>query len=185
MTTRALHARVAAAKGERGATVVEVRHLPVVGVMALRAVGAQAISVGIILRVAARAHVGRCPELHLLRMAVAAFATAMFSEQREIGECVIKRGWIQRHDVGSAAFVFGVAGVAARFFEAAVQSSVRTNILCDGLVAIHTHARLCGFVKGNVAITAICFELGMRRGDCPGQDQPRNTAVRRVGARRQ
>ena len=132
VAVRALHARVAAAEGKGCATVIEARHFPAVGVMALRAVGPQAIFVRILLRVATRAPMGHCAELYVLRMAIHARRAAVFAKQRKVSTCVIEGRWMQDDNRSAATFVFGVAGVAARFFEATVISRVFANVLCDG-----------------------------------------------------
>lgn len=84
--------------------------------------------------------------------------------QREIGQTMVEGVGIQMHDIGIAADVIRVAGLAGQLFniiDAAVKTALIVDVRRHLLMAIETQVFLRGLAEGLVAFAAGRFIFGM------------------------
>lgn len=107
--------------------------------MAGGTIRAEACFVCIVSRVAADALTGRVAVQHRGLVAIRAGRVQMAAYQEKIGQPVIKRCFVQFHNIGIATFMIGVAACAricTRCWGFSVKSCLRKNVAGDFLVAV-------------------------------------------------
>ena len=114
------------------------------------------------LPVAVDAAVRRAAELHFGQMTTVASRVLVAAVELKIRESVIERLPVELNDVGSPAFVIGMALLALRFrsiVTLSMQAASKLPVLGDVLVAGKAEARLRGFRESFMAVRAVVFEL--------------------------
>ena len=174
VTTRAGEAGVTAPEVVPGGMVIEAGVAPAPRFVALRAVGAEAPRVSIIVAVTGCALTRRLAIALAARVTTRARDTRMPAVEREIGRRVVERKRTQVHDVAVAPQVLGVAGAALDPFHvrnAAVPARVGTHIGGDVLVTRGAELRLALAVRAVVTLLAVLLDLRVRGSDLARHQQ--------------
>lgn len=100
----------------------------------------------IILDVAGQAVGRRIPIFFLRRVTICATDIQVSADQREVGEIVIERRFIEHHDLRIAAFMIGMAagaGLGSGICRPAMKPSGAPDVGTDILMAVDAKLRLC------------------------------------------
>lgn len=161
-------------QGKTGRIMVELRFLPADRGMAITAGGAQALLVGIVVRMAVDADGRRLTVLQARLVAIFTGGFEVLSYQLEIGNGVIESRLIEIDDVGIATDMIGMTtrtSLIAHVVAQAVEAGVLLDIGRDIVVAIETKIVLLCLFEQFVTLAALALEIGMRFDHFAGHDQ--------------
>jgi hypothetical protein len=135
----AFHLTMLADQREVRRVVIERRVDPVIRVVTVAARGAEIALVNVVVAVAIGTFTGRITTPGAGFVAVGAGRVEMFAEQLELGECMVKCGFVETENVGVTTLVIGMAvcaGAVSNLGRSAVKSSACTDATRDILVAV-------------------------------------------------
>ena len=144
---------------------------PVIRIVAVAAVATEIAFVDIVLNVAGLALLRRITSLAIRLVATFAIGIGVFAQQLEIRQQMVKRRFVEPHDVCVAALMIGMAGRTLCVSDVrglTVKSAAGGNVIGNILMAVKAQRPLLRSVEWFVAGRTLRLELGMPAMRSPG-----------------